>query len=93
MFITDYLGLPRGHSDIDFVDVQINDDTELFIDPCLIELADDSLSIEAATLIANFEDTLYSDMRSGRWYTTHVFDEAHEIHDTKLGYGNGRNGK
>ena len=93
MFLTDYLGLPRGHSGIDFVDVRTDDDTELFIDPCLIELAEDRLSQEAMTLIADFEDTLYADMRSGRWETTHIFDVAHEIHDTKLGYGNGRNGK
>lgn len=93
MYITDYLGLPRGHRQIDFVDVQSNNDTELFIDPCLIELGEDDLSIEASSLIADFEDTLYADMRGGRWNTTHVFDEAHEIHDTKLGYGNGRNGK
>jgi len=93
MFITDFLGLPKGHAGIAFVDVRTDDDTTLFIDPCLIELADDKLSREAATLIADFEDTLYADMRSGRWNTTHIFDEAHEIHDTKLGYGNGRNGK
>ena len=93
MFITEYLGLPQGHSDIDFVDINTSDDTELFIDPCLIELGEDQLSREAATLISDFEDTLYYDMRSGQWRTTHVLDEAHEIHDTKLGYGNGRNGK
>lgn len=93
MFLTDYLGLPKGHSGIDFVDVRTDDDTKLFIDPCLIELAEDRLSQEAATLIADFEDTLYADMRNGRWRITHVFDEAHEIHDTKLGYGNGRNGR
>ncbi len=93
MFITDYFGLPRGHSGIDFVDVWTDDDTKLFIDPCLIELGEDSRSIEATKLIADFEDTLYNEMRSGRWDSTHIFDEAHEIHDTKLGYGNGQNGK
>lgn len=93
MYITDYLGIPRGHRGIDFVDVRTDDDTILFLDPCLIELGDDDLSLEASRLIEDFEDTLYQDMRSGRWETTRVFDEAHEIHDTKLGYGNGRNGK
>lgn len=59
----------------------------------MIELGKDSLSIEAAALIADFENTLYSEMRLGHWNTTHIFNEAHEIHDSKLGYGNGRNGK
>lgn len=93
MTITDYLGIARGHFNISFVDVCTDDDTKLFIDPCLIELRKDDRSREAATLIADFEDTLYAEMRSGRWDSTHVFDEAHEIHDTKLGYGNGQNGK
>lgn len=93
MFITDYLGLSRGHFGVDFVDIQTDDDTELFIDPCLIELGEDDRSIEATSIIMDFADTLYSEMRNGRWDATHIFDEAHEVHDTKLGYGNGRNGK
>jgi len=44
MFMTDFLDLPRGHSGIDFVDVRTDDDTELFIDPCLIELAEAGLA-------------------------------------------------
>lgn len=93
MFITEYLELPKGHSAIEFVDVNTNGDTMLFIDPCMIELGSDKFSYEAAALIADFTDTLYYEMRGGRWYTTHIFDAAHEINATKLGYGNGRNGK
>lgn len=93
MFITESLGLSKGHSGISFLDVRTDDDTELFIDPCLIALGKDDRSIDAKNIISDFEDTLYSEMRSGRWHTTHVFNEAHEIHDTGLGYGNGRNGK
>lgn len=93
MHITDYLGIPKGHSYIDFVDVTTDSDTQLFIDPCLIERGKDQLSRRAAALISSYADQLYKDMRSGQWKSTAVFDEAHEIHDTKLGYGNGRNGK
>lgn len=93
MFITEYLGIPKGHRTIDFVDITTGDDTRLFIDPCLIERGKDALSHAAAALISDFADMMYADMRSGRWHNTHVFDEAHEIHATKLGYGNGNNGK
>lgn len=93
MFITEYLGLPKGHSEIDFVDVNTSFDTSLFIDPCLIELESDVFSQEAATLIADFANTLYYEMRRGGWYSTQILDVAHEINDTKLGYGNGNNGK
>ena len=93
MFITEYIGRPMGHAGLDFVDITTSHDTRLFLDPCLIERCSDSLSRDAAALFSDFADQMYLDMRNGRWNSTHVFDEAHEIHETKLGYGNGRNGK
>ena len=93
MRISTYLGVPEGHANLDFVDITTSDDTELFIDPCLIERGRDDLSREAADTIADFADQMYTDMRSSRWYSSSVFDEAHEVHETRLGYGNGHNGK
>ena len=49
-----------GHADIDFVDVAINDDTRLFIDPCLIEIGSDALSIRCQQVIQDyFENILF----------------------------------
>lgn len=48
MYVTTYLRIPKGHEDIDFVDITTDADTELFIDPCLIERGRDPLSREAA---------------------------------------------
>lgn len=93
MNITEYLGLSAGHANLDFVDVRTDTDTELFIDPCLIELGSDKRSQQACRLFDDFADTLFNEMRSNRWACTNLLDDAHEIHDTKLGYGNGRNGK
>lgn len=93
MYISAHLGLPPGHSHFPFVDVTTRDDTRLFLDPCLIERSQDDLSKYATALIVDFEDRLYRDMRCGLWDVTTVFDEAHEINDTKLGYGTGYNGK
>ncbi len=93
MFITEYLDIPKGHKNIDFVDIKTSADTQLFIDPCLVERGRDKMSQQAAVLISDFTNQLYKDMRSGQWYSSKTFDEAHEIHATKLGYGNGRNGK
>lgn len=92
MHITEFLGISKGHAGISFVDIATEPDTPLFIDPCLIELASDPLSQQAAALIADFTSKLYADIRSGRWNSTSVFNETHEINDTSLGYGNGRNG-
>lgn len=95
MYISDYFGIPKGHASIPFVDIRTNCDTKLFIDPCLIERCspNDYYSAEAQRLITDFEDCLYFTMRSGRWATTTMLNQAHEVHETKLGYGNGRNGK
>lgn len=35
MNISNYFNLPRGHSNFDFVDINTDYDTELFIDPSL----------------------------------------------------------
>lgn len=56
MYVTTYLSIPKGHEDIDFVDITTDADTELFIDPCLIERGRDPLSREAAEIIADFAD-------------------------------------
>ena len=93
MYVTTYLSIPKGHEDIDFVDITTDADTELFIDPCLIERGRDPLSREAAEIIADFADQMYADMRTSRWNNSSVFDEAHEVNETKLGYGNCHNGQ
>lgn len=93
MNITTYLGIPKGHENIDFVDITTDADTELFIDPCLIERSKDPLSREAVETVADFADQMYADMRTSCWYDSSVFDEAHEVHETRMGYGNGHNGK
>lgn len=93
MHVTDFLGIPKGHHNLQFVDVTNNLDTKVFIDPCLIERGEDNLSMRAATKIAAYEDKMFVDMRNGCWDETTIFDVAHEINETKLGYGNGENGK
>ncbi|MBQ6950375.1 MAG: hypothetical protein IJN44_02655 [Clostridia bacterium] len=93
MYISTYLGVPRGHKNFDFVDITTNTDTELFIDPCLIEFGKDRFSQEAAMTFSDFADRLYREMRASRWRGSSIFDEAHEVHETRLGYGNGHNGK
>ncbi len=93
MFITEYFGIPMGHSAIDFVDIRTDSDTELFIDPCLIELGTDVRSRYACSIFHDFADTLFTEMRSHQWDATSLLDDGHEINAIKLGYGNGRNGK
>lgn len=80
---------------MDFVDVELCCDNELFIDPCLIETVQTNFCRNAYSTMMSFFDTFYT------LYRNHsiddeklsLFEHAREINATKLGYGNGENGK
>jgi hypothetical protein len=94
MYVSEYLKLSvKGHSNFDFVDVFLNDDNRLFIDPYLIERSTDDWSQQALIAINTFFDKLFEELKSGNMLTSGLFDHAHEQNATKLGYGNGHNGK
>lgn len=80
---------------LDFYDVNLEQDTALFIEPGCILSADDELSKKAWATVRDYFQCLFEA------YRQHVSDAAkmemlehlHEVNATKLGYGNGRNGK
>ena len=49
----------KGHSLYDFIDVDLDTDNRLFIDPALISLGTDAWSIEARECIDSFFDALF----------------------------------
>lgn len=83
------------HTDIDFVDVTLAPDVKLFIDPCLIAYDKSPWAVQANRTIESYFDCFYSMYRDGAPDTSKLalFEHAHEINATRLGYGNGRNGK
>lgn len=94
MYISDYLGVgAKGHSNYEFVDVFLNDDNRLFIDPCMIEGAGDPWCMSAANVMTVFFDCFYEELRKGTLYISGLLSHAGEQNATKLGYGNGCNGK
>ena len=50
----------KGHDKFDFVDVRVNDDNLLFIDPCLIERANNSWGQKSTRIMTSYFDKLYS---------------------------------
>ena len=64
MNISNYFNLPRGHSNFDFVDINTDYDTELFIDPCLIEIINTPFSYEAMYTLNDYFDSFYDLYRS-----------------------------
>lgn len=84
----------KGHLYYDFVDVVVNDDNLLFIDPLLIELADDEWCHEANVTIKSFFDEFYKAYRGediGR--KRELLSHGGEQNGTRLGFGRGDNGK
>lgn len=94
IFISDYLGVKmKGHQNYEFVDAFLNGDNRLFIDPCMIEGAEDPWCKNAANIMKAFFDCLFDGLREKTLYTSGLLSHAGEQNATKLGYGNGYNGK
>lgn len=83
----------KGHENYEFVDVCLDADNRLFIDPCLLEIAQDPWSINASKIMHSYFDCLFDELRSNNLQNSSLLDHAREQNATKLGYGNGRNGK
>ncbi len=94
MHISEFFGLPKGHINFDFIDATISHDTELFIDPCLIEVTNNNFCQEAMKTMNDYFDAFYSLYRNSdtEQEKIKILSHATEINATKLGYGNGDNG-
>ncbi len=81
----------RGHADIDFVDVHIDTDVELYVDSERIELCEDPIAGEATSCIADFFDemcTRAAARDNGGLYE--LFSYGREANETHLGFSTGR---
>ena len=94
-YVSDYWNKGiKGHLYYDFVDVVVNDDNLLFIDPLLIEIAGDKWCQEANAAIKSFFDEFYKAYREKDIVKKkELLSHAGEQNGTRLGYGRGANGK
>lgn len=83
----------KGHANFNFVDVSLFNDTKLFIDPWLIEKAADPWCINANAVLQSYMDRLFIAFRYKTDERRTLLEHAREQNATKLGYGNGYNGK
>lgn len=95
MYISERFRLPKGHGNFDFVDINLKRDTELFIDPCLIKVGISQFCKNSIVTIQDYFDNFYNLYRNHATNAKKgiLFQYAHEINATKLGYGSGNNGK
>ena len=84
----------EGHGNIDFVDIAINRDNLLFIDPLLIERKPGKWAKQANEIVKSFFDNFYNAYRLvDEERKRKLLSYAREQNATRLGYGNGNNGK
>lgn len=89
MIFSEYFDLKNvdGHSSIDFIDIDIVNDTKLFIDPSLIEGSNDIWCNEASILINSFFNNVfecYGDTEE-KERLMELLNYGHEPNETKLG--------
>ncbi|MGP4069738.1 hypothetical protein [Halobacillus sp. B29] len=86
MKITEIFNLEKSQHEIDFVNIDINTDIPLFIDPAFLAIKNDKLSFEASKTIRHFFQHLIdlisrNDMDSAR----RLFENLDEPNETRLG--------
>lgn len=94
-YVSDYWNKGiKGHLNYDFIDVVVNDDNLLFIDPLLVEIAGDEWCQEANAAVKSFFDEFYKAYRANDVVKKRkLLSHAGEQNGTRLGYGRGDNGK
>lgn len=64
MFLSDFIKDGRkGHVNFDFVDVQLDSDNRIFIDPVVLGNATDEWSIDANKCVQSFFDSLFEALK------------------------------
>ena len=82
-----------GHANYAFVDINVQSDQRLFIDPNLILVSSDPWCVDAARTINSYFDHFYAAYRyHDRADKGYLLSHAQEVNATRLGYGRGDNG-
>ena len=87
---SNYFKLNKYQAELDFVDVYIDDDTSLFIDPYVFKVRDDAWSVECNNLIVDFFSTVVQSIRNKEYrYAKSLLERLGEPKETHLGMGRG----
>lgn len=93
IFISNFLNFNNftGHKDIDFLDIDLDRDTRLFIDPSLIAGSLDSWCTYSNDVINSFFDTIFTCLKdNNNNKLKQLLDYGHEPNETKLGMSLGK---
>lgn len=84
-------GLTLSQAELDFVDVELDTDNRLYVDPYAIQIRKDEWSAECGDLIRSFFNAVLDALRSGQQdRAEHLFSRLHEPNETFLGQSRGK---
>ncbi|HDU8662181.1 TPA: hypothetical protein RG707_001977, partial [Serratia liquefaciens] len=66
MRISKKFSLGKSQFELDFIDIDVNKDTPLFIDPYFLSIRKDRWSIDASRTLKNFFETFIQLIRRGK---------------------------
>jgi hypothetical protein len=82
--------IKKRQSELDFVDVLVDTDIPLFLDPFSLKIGEDGWSKECNNLVVGFFQELIDAMRSGNEARAHeLLTNLHEPNETRLGLSKG----
>lgn len=91
MRISEYFHLGKGQAELDFIDVDIEGDMPLFLDPFFLSIREDRWSISASSTIKSFFQRTIDLIRDGQAdQARRLFENLHEPNSTCLGLSRGR---
>jgi hypothetical protein len=89
--VSDFYELDRTQAQLSFVDVQIDRDARLFIDPSALRSWHDAWAAGCVALIQNFFETVIGEIRAGNESrAVNLMAALHEPNETRLGLSRGR---
>lgn len=84
---SDHFNLGKGQAELDFVDVPLNGDAQLFVDPYAFSLEPDPWFVECNNLIVDYFSLLIDAIRQGNLpFAEKLLSNLHEPQETHLGF-------
>src|ERR1051325_1118001 len=88
---SDYFKLGKTQAELDFVDVPLDTDIPLFVDPYALSLDDDPWFVECNDLVVDYFQFLIDSIRDGKdTVALQLLSNLHEPNETRLGFSSSK---
>ena len=88
---SDYFGISKGQSQLDFVDVPLDTDIELYVDPYALHVSPVDWLRSCGDLVANYFDVLIQALKAkDHTRAMSLISNLHEPNETRLGQSKGK---